>query len=136
MKCVGRTTIWLSIIILKTGSHGVMLNVIKDLNVSSSLPISFEVKWHNSRSDKWYQSQGLEFELLKCHCDGEMAGGTTMWLPTPTLKTCSHGVMLKVIKDLIVSSSSPFAFNVEWHSSRFDKMYLSKENEWKIKKWK
>ena len=42
-------------------------------------------------------------------------------------------MMLKVIKDLIVSSSSPIAFKVEWHSSRFDKMYLSKENEWKKK---
>ena len=28
-----------------------MLNVIKDLNMSFSSPIGFEVKWHSSRSD-------------------------------------------------------------------------------------
>ena len=42
--------------------------------------------------------------------------------------------MLEGIKDLIVSSASPIAFEVEWHSSQSDKMYLSKENEWKKKR--
>ena len=43
---VGRTTIWLLTTTLKTCSSGVMLNVRKDLNVSSSSPIGY-----NSQSD-------------------------------------------------------------------------------------
>ena len=30
----------------------------------------------------------LSSSYYKCHCDGEIAGGTTIWLPTTTLKTC------------------------------------------------
>jgi len=47
---------------LKLGPQGVMSNAIKDLSVSSSSPVRFEVKWHSSWFDKWYQSQGHEFE--------------------------------------------------------------------------
>ena len=50
-------TIWLPTTTLKTGPQSVMLKAIKNLRVSSSSPISFEVKWHSSWSDKWYQSQ-------------------------------------------------------------------------------
>ena len=46
-----------------------MLNAIKDLSVSSLSPIGFKVKWHNSRSDKWYQRQGHGFESQECHCE-------------------------------------------------------------------
>ena len=112
------TTIWLSITTLKTGSHGVMLKSIKDLSVFSSLPIGFKVEWHNSQSDKWYQSHGHGFESRECHCEGGIVGGTTIWLPTTTLKTNLHGVMLKVIKDLSMSFSSPIGFEVKWHNSR------------------
>ena len=47
---------------LKTGPWSMMSNAIKDLSVSSSSPVRFEVKWHSSWSDKWYQSQGHEFK--------------------------------------------------------------------------
>lgn len=73
--CCG-TTIWLPTTTLKTSSRGVMLNVIKDLSVSSSSPISFEVKWRSSRSDKWYQSQGHGFKLREYHCEGGIIGGS------------------------------------------------------------
>ena len=52
-----------------------MSNAIKDLSVSYSSPISFEMEQHNSRSDKWYQSQGHGFESRECHCEGEIVGG-------------------------------------------------------------
>jgi len=39
---------------LKIGPCDVMSNTIKDLSMSSSSSIGFEVKWHSSRSDKWY----------------------------------------------------------------------------------
>ena len=48
-------------------------------------------------------------------------GETTIWLSAITLKTSPCGVISKVIKDLSVSSSSPFGFEVEWHSSWFYK---------------
>ena len=35
-------------------NRSAMSNAIKDLNMSFSLSISFEVEWHNSRFDKWY----------------------------------------------------------------------------------
>ena len=38
------TISWLRTTTLKTGLHGVMSNVIKDLSVSSSSPIDFEVE--------------------------------------------------------------------------------------------
>ena len=36
-----------------------MSNAIKDLSESYSSPIDFEMEWHNSRSDRWYQSHAL-----------------------------------------------------------------------------
>ena len=69
-----------------------------------SSPIVFEVKWHSLQSDKWYQSQCHEFESQKCHCKGGIVGGTTIKLPTTTLKIGPHDVMLNAIKDLSVSS--------------------------------
>ena len=66
---VGGTTTKLPTTTLKTGLHGVMLNAIKDLSVSFSSPIGFKVKWHNSRSNKWYQRQGHGFESQECHCE-------------------------------------------------------------------
>ena len=53
------TTIWLHTTTLKTGPCSVMLNAIKDLSVSSSSPIGFEVKWHSS------QSGTFDYELSK-----------------------------------------------------------------------
>ena len=81
--------------------------------MSSSSLIGFEVEWHSSRSDKWYQSQGHKFESQECHCEGGIAGGTTIWLPTTTLKTDPSGMMLKVIKNLSMSSSSSIGFEVK-----------------------
>ena len=46
-----RTTIWLPTTTLKTGSHVVMSNTIKNFSVSSSSPIGFKVEWHSSRFD-------------------------------------------------------------------------------------
>ena len=88
-----------------------MLNAIKDLSVSSSSPIGFEVEWHSSWSDKWYQSQGHGFESWECHCERGIVGGTTTWLPTTTLKIGSHGVMLNAIKDLSVFSITNWFWN-------------------------
>ena len=53
----------------------VILKAIKDLSVFSSLPIDFEVEWHSSRSDKWYQSQGHMFESRECYCEGGIVRG-------------------------------------------------------------
>ena len=53
----------------------------------------------------------------------EIVGGTTIWLPTTSLKTGLYGVMSNAIKDLSVFSLSPIGFEVEWHSSQFDKWY-------------
>ena len=39
-----------------------MSNAIKDLSVSSSSPIGFDMEWHSSRFDNWYQSQGHGLE--------------------------------------------------------------------------
>ena len=52
-----------------------MSNAIKDLSVSFSSAISFEVEWYSSRFDKWYQSQGHGFESRECHCEGGIVGG-------------------------------------------------------------
>ena len=90
-----------------------MSNAIKDLSVSSSSPISFEVEWHSSQFDKWYQSQGHGFESWECNCERGIVGRTTSWLPTTTLKTGLRGMMSNAIKDLSVSSSSPIDFEVE-----------------------
>ena len=79
-------TIWLPRTTLKTGQRGVMLKAIKKLSVSSSSPIGFEVKWHSLRSDKWYQSHGHGFKSRECHYEGGIVRGTTIWLPTTTLK--------------------------------------------------
>ena len=105
----------------KLGPQGVMSNAIKDLGVSSSSSIGFKVEWHNSRSDKWYRSQGHGFESWECHCNEGIVRGTTIQLPTIILKTGPRGVMSNAIKDLSVSFSSPIGFEVEWHSSRSDK---------------
>ena len=51
----------------KKKSRGVMSNSIKYMSVSSSSPIDFEIKWHNSKSKKWYHCQGHGFELQKCY---------------------------------------------------------------------
>ena len=115
MVSVEETTIWLSTTILKIGPHDVMSNVIKDLGVSSSSPIGFEVEWHNLRSNKWYQIQGHGFKSRECHCKRGIVGGTTIWLPTTTLKISLPGVMSNTIKDLSVSFSSQIDFEVEWH---------------------
>ena len=112
--------IWLPITTLKIGPRGVISKAIKDFSISFSSPIGFEVEWHSSRSDKWYQSQDHGFELRECHCEEGIVGGITIWLPTTTLKTGPLGMMSKVIKDLSMSSSSPIGFEVEWHSSRSD----------------
>ena len=114
------TTIWFLIITLKTAPSGVMSKVIKDLSMSSSSPIGFEVEWHSSRFDKWYQNQGHGFKSWVCHCKGGIIGGTTISLPTTTLKIGPYGVMSKVIKNLSVFFSSPIGFDVEWHSSQSD----------------
>ena len=51
-------------------------------------------------------------------------------------KTDPHGVMLKTIKDLSVSSS-PISFKVEWHSLQSDKNpKLNRMKNIKIKKTK
>ena len=50
---VGGTTIWFPTTTLKIGFCGVLSNDIKDLSVSSSSTIGFEVEWHNSRSDNY-----------------------------------------------------------------------------------
>ena len=55
-----------------------MLNAIKHLSVFSSSPIGFEMEWHNSRSDKLYQSQGHRFESRECHYEGGIVRGTTI----------------------------------------------------------
>ena len=55
-----------------------MSKAIKDLSVSSSSPIGFEVEWHSSQSDKWYQNQSRGFESQECHCAGEIVGETTI----------------------------------------------------------
>ena len=55
-----------------------MLNAIKDLSMSSSSLIDFEVEWHSSWSNKWYQSQGHGFESQECHCEGGIVGETTI----------------------------------------------------------
>ena len=55
-----------------------MSNAIKDLSMSFSSPIDFEVEWHSSRSDKWYQNQGYEFKSRKYHCKGGIVGGITI----------------------------------------------------------
>jgi len=39
-----------------------MSKAIKDLSMSSSSPIGFEVDWHSLQSDKWYHSHGHAFE--------------------------------------------------------------------------
>ena len=95
------TIIWLPTITLKISLCGVILKVIKDLSVFFSLPIDFEVEWHSSRSDKWYQSQGHKFELRECYCEGRIVGGAIIWLPTTTLKIGLCGVVSKVIKDWV-----------------------------------
>ena len=46
-------TIHLFTATLKMGQWSVILNAIKDLRVSFSLPIGFEMKCHNSRSEKY-----------------------------------------------------------------------------------
>ena len=98
-------------------------NAIKDLSVSSSSPIGFEVEWHNSQFDKWYQSQGHGFKLRECHCEGGIVGETIIWLFTTTLKTGMCGVMLNAIKDLSVFFSSPIGFEVKWHSLRSNSIF-------------
>ena len=55
-----------------------MSNTIKDLSVSFLLSIGFEIEWHSSRFDKWYQSQGHGFKSLECYCEGGIVGGTTI----------------------------------------------------------
>ena len=130
--CVGGITIWFSTTILKTGLRDMMSNVIKDLSVFFLSPMSFKMEWHSSRFDKWYQNYGHEFELRECHCEGEIVGRTIIWLSTTTLKTGLHGVMLNAIKDLSVSSSSPIGFEVEWHSSRFDRLICWNSQEKKL----
>ena len=55
------TTIWFSTTTLKTSLHIVMSNAIKDLNVSFSLLIDFEVKWQSSLSDKLSKKKIKEF---------------------------------------------------------------------------
>ena len=107
-----------------------MSNTIKDLSVSFSSPIDFEVEWHSSRFDKWYQSQGHGFESRECYCEEGIVWRTTIWLSTTTLKTGPHGVILNVIKDLNVSSSSPIGFEVEWHRSWSDRGKF-----WQIHHW-
>ena len=47
-----------------------MPNAIKNFSVSSSSPIGFEIKWHSSWFDKWYQSQCHWFKSRECHCEG------------------------------------------------------------------
>ena len=111
--CIPTTT-------LKIDPRGVMLKLIKDLSVTSSSPIGFEVEWHNSQSNKWYQTQGHGFKSRECHCEGGIVEGTTIWPPKTTLKIGLCDVMSKLIKDLSVSFSSPIGFELEWHSSQFD----------------
>ena len=53
-------------------------NAIKDLSVSSSSSIDFEMEWYSSQSNKWYQSQGHGFESHECYCEGGIIGGTTI----------------------------------------------------------
>ena len=102
-----------------------MLNAIKDLSVSSLSLIGFEVEWHSSRSDKWYQSQGYGFKSHECYCEGQIVRGDHNLTPYNHSKKGPHGVMSNAIKDLSVFSSSPIGFKVEWHSSRLDKWYQS-----------
>ena len=97
---VGGTKIWHPTTTLKIGLCGVMSNVIKDLSMSSSSPIGFEMEWHSSRFEKWYQSQGYEFESQECHCEGVIVRGTTILLSTTTLKTGPCGVMSRMISTL------------------------------------
>ena len=99
-----------------------MSNDIKDLSVSSSSLIGFKVEWHRSRFNKWYQSQGHGFESRECHCEGEIVGGITIWLPTTTLKTGLRGTISNAIKNFNVFSSSLISFEVEWHSSWSDRL--------------
>ena len=86
--------IWLPKTTLKTGLRGVISNAIKDLSVSSLSPIGFEVEWHSSQPDKWYQSQGHGFESRECHCEGRIVRGTTIWLHTTTLRSCFEHTQL------------------------------------------
>ena len=120
------TTVWLPTTTLKIDPRGVMSKLIKDLSVTFSSPIGFEVEWHSSKSNKWYQSQGHGFESQGCHCERGIVEGTTIWLPKTTLKTGLCDVISKLIKYLSLSSSSPIGFEVEWHSSR--------SNNW-LEKW-
>ena len=90
-----------------------MLNAIKDLSVSSLSLIGFEVEWHSSRSDKWYQSQGYGFESHECYCEGRIVRGDHNLTPYNHSEKGPHGVMSNAIKDLSVSSSSPIGFKVE-----------------------
>ena len=97
-----------------------MSNAIKDLSAFSSSPIGFKVEWHSSLSDKWYQSQGHEFESWECYCKRGIVGGAIIWYPTTTLKTGLGGVMSNIIKDLSMFFPSPIGFEVEWYNSRSD----------------
>ena len=106
LNLVGGTTIWLPTTSLKTGPCGVMLNDIKDLSVSFSSLIGFEVEWHCSWFHKEYQSQGHGFESQECHYERGIVEGTTIWLLAITLKIDQRSVMLKTIKELSVSFSS------------------------------
>ena len=125
MKRLLGNIIWLSTTTLKTGLYVVISNAIKDLSVSSSSSINFEVEWHSSQSNKWYQSQGHGFESQVCYCEGGIVRGTTIWLPTTTLKTGLRGMMSNVIKDLSVYVSSPIGFEMKWHSSRSDSYHVN-----------
>ena len=114
-------TIWLLITTQKINPRGTMSNGIKNLSVSSSLPITFEVKWHNSWSNKWYQNQGHGFKLQECYCVGGIVMGTTIWLSTTTLKVGLWSAISNAIKYLSVSFSSSIGFEVERYNSWFDK---------------
>ena len=61
LTCWG-TTIWLATTILKIGLRGVILKAIKDLIVSFSSPIGFEMKWHSLRSDITREDNKANFE--------------------------------------------------------------------------
>ena len=105
----------------KNRSHIMMSNTIKNLSVSSSSSIGFEMEWHSLRSDKWYQSQGHGFESRECHCEGEIVGGDHNLTPYNYSKNrfAWHDVEYQK-KKLSVSYSSPIGFEVEWHSSWSD----------------
>ena len=116
-RIVRRTTIWLPATTLKSSPRGMMSNVIKYLNMSSSSPIGFEVQWHTSQSDRNSHNWRRIFSISSGNMQTNALVMPAILPPSPVLKSrltssckrsinrCSFSIRRKKCKFVYVKCS-------------------------------